>query len=140
MITRNKVFRDKAPKRQKTQLERERDKARRERRENEFLFIWKALNGPALVREHQFHPTRKWRCDFAHIETRVAIEIEGGTWSKKGKSRHTTGKGYAEDREKYNAAQELGWKVFCLTTNMITAKQAEKIIATIKFTSVRADL
>lgn len=128
MITRNKVFRDKAPKRQKTQLERERDKARRERRENEFLFIWKALNGPALVREHQFHPTRKWRCDFAHIETRVAIEIEGGTWSKKGKSRHTTGKGYADDCEKYNSAIELGWNVFRLTSDMIKCTEAEKII------------
>lgn len=138
MITRNKVFREKAPKRQKTQLEKERDRARRQRRENEFLFIWNALNGPALVREHRFHPTRKWRCDFAHLQTRVIIEIEGGTWSKK-KNRHTTGNGYADDREKYNSAQELGWKVFSLTSDMITAKQAERIIAVINSTTWRVE-
>ena len=138
MITRNKIFREKAPKRQKTQLEKERDKARRERRENQFLFIWNALNGPTLAREHRFAVNRKWRFDFAHLETRVAIEVEGGTWSKK-KNRHTTGKGYADDREKYNSAQELGWKVFSLTSDMITAKQAERIIAVINSTTWRGE-
>ena len=119
----------KTSKRPKTELEKLRAKAKRDRRENQFLFIWKAINGPELVREHKFADNRKWRFDFAHKDTRVAIEIEGGTW---GKSRHTTGSGYAEDREKYNTAQELGWKVFCLTSDKITANQAERIMAVIK--------
>lgn len=136
MNTVTKYYREKAPKRALTQLQKERRKAQRQRLENKFLFIWKALNGPELVREHRFVSNRKWRFDFAHLETCVAIEIEGGTWGKK-KSRHTTGKGYADDCEKYNAAQDLFWKVFRLTADMITAKQAEKIIGTINSTARR---
>ena len=120
----------------KTELQRLQAKAKRERHESKFAMLWKARKGPSitiLIREYKFHPTRKWRFDFAHLETRVAIEVEGGTWSKK-KNRHTTGKGYADDREKYNSAQELGWKVFSLTPEMITIKQVERIASVINST------
>lgn len=138
MTTVTKYYREKAPKQAKTQLQKEREKARRERRESEFLFLWKALRGPDLVREHRFAENRKWRFDFAHVDTRVAIEIEGGTWGKR-KSRHTTGVGYSKDAEKYNAAAELGWKVFRLTSDRITAKEAERIMGVINSTTWRID-
>jgi hypothetical protein len=35
--------------------------------ERRFELLWRILNGPELVREFQFHPTRKWRADFAHL-------------------------------------------------------------------------
>lgn len=128
MITRSKVFREKAPKRMKTELEKLRAKAKREAQENKFFFTWNSLNGPELVREHQFIGNRKWRFDFANIQTRIAIEIEGGTWSG---GRHTRGSGYAKDCEKYNAATALGWRVFRLTSDMINTKNITAIIETI---------
>lgn len=84
--------------------------------EKTFLFKWKVCQGPALEREFVFHPSRKWRFDFAHLESRTAIEIEGGIWTA---SRHTTGRGFSNDCEKYNEAALRGWAVFRLTGDMI---------------------
>jgi len=68
------------------------------------------------VMEYRFHPTRRWRLDFAWPDIRLAVEIEGGTW---GVSRHTTGTGFAEDCVKYNAAVALGWRVLRYTTGYV---------------------
>lgn len=62
--------------------------------------------------EYRFHPTRKWRFDFAIPSMMVAIEYEG---IHSAKSRHTTVTGYSKDTEKYNAATILGWKVLRYT-------------------------
>jgi len=66
--------------------------------------------------EHRFHPTRRWRFDFAWPAIKVAVEIEGGTWAA---GRHTRPAGYAGDCCKYNAAVLLGWRVLRYTTQMI---------------------
>lgn len=68
------------------------------------------------VREHQFHPKRKWRFDFAYPDLMIAIEIEGGIWTQ---GRHITPQGFMRDIEKYNAAAELGWRVFRIPAHEI---------------------
>lgn len=60
------------------------------------------------VEEHRFHPTRKWRFDFAWPSHQVAVEVEGGAFSG---GRHTRGMGFVADCEKYNAAVLAGWLV-----------------------------
>lgn len=80
--------------------------------EAEFDLAWTALGGPALLSEHRFHPTRRWRFDRAHASSKTAIELEGGIWIQ---GRHTRGQGFQNDTEKYNTAQLLGWTVFRLT-------------------------
>ncbi len=45
-----------------------------------FLMLWKAVGGPPLEREYRFHAERRWRADFAHLQARVLIEVEGGIW------------------------------------------------------------
>ena len=67
-----------------------------------------------FVREHRFHPSRRWRFDFAWVEHRVALEVEGSVWAR---GRHTRGKGYLSDIEKYNEATLLGWKVLRVATD-----------------------
>lgn len=62
--------------------------------------------------EYRFHEYRKFRFDIAIVEEKIAIEYEG-IFSKK--SRHTSVKGYSVDADKYNLAQQLGWKVFRYT-------------------------
>ena len=60
------------------------------------------------VVEYKFHPTRKWRFDFANPELKIACEQDGGCFIK---GRHSRGVGQLKDMEKFNEAVMLGWKV-----------------------------
>lgn len=64
------------------------------------------------VKEFRFHPTRKWRFDYAIPEHKIAIEIDGGVWTQ---GRHTRPQGYINDMEKFNAAAAMGWLVLKFT-------------------------
>jgi len=86
--------------------------------EERFANVWKILGGPEPERELQFHDERKWRFDFAWPAEKVAIEIEGGTWTQGG-GRHNRAAGFASDCVKYNAATLAGWKVFRITSDML---------------------
>ena len=100
--------------------------------ERAFAYHWRALGGPPLVREHRFAPPRRWRMDFVHLPTKVAIELEGGIWTR---GRHVRGDGFQRDAEKHNAAQAMGWVVFRLTGGMLRDDPAgaiEQILATIR--------
>lgn len=72
------------------------------------------------VKELKFHPTRRWRFDFAFVNEKLAIEVEGGVWSG---GRHTRGNGFLKDMEKYNEATRLGWRLLRTTPNQVETKQ-----------------
>lgn len=85
-----------------------------------------SFTGCHVVAEHKFHDTRKWRLDFAIVDLKIGIEIEGGVWSG---GRHTRGNGFVEDMEKYNAAVTLGWVILRFTPqdlNKITTFETVK--------------
>ena len=65
-----------------------------------------------LEAEYKFHDERRWRFDWCFPTLKISIEYEGIFSAK---SRHTTAKGFTGDTEKYNAAQQLGWKVYRYT-------------------------
>ncbi len=71
--------------------------------------------------EYRFHPTRKWRFDFACPDVMLAAEINGGIFKK---GRHSRGAGQTADYEKINAAIELGWRVFQFGPTQIRSGQA----------------
>lgn len=73
-----------------------------------------------------FHPTRKWRFDYAWIPQAVAVECEGGVWSG---GRHTRGGGFIKDMEKYNEAARLGWRVFRFTPRQLKTGEAQAYMA-----------
>lgn len=75
----------------------------------QFYLIMKSFDGIEL--EYKFHPTRRFKFDFAIPEKKIAIEYEGIS----GKSRHTSITGYTRDCEKYNIATGMGWRVFRYT-------------------------
>lgn len=81
-------------------------------------------------REYRFDEERRWRFDFAYPEHKVAIEVEGGVFQQ---GRHTRGKGFTADCEKYNRATELGWAVFRYPTAQVkngeAIKQLRRILA-----------
>jgi very-short-patch-repair endonuclease len=71
---------------------------------------------PAPIRERRFAPPRRWRFDYAWPAQRLALEIEGGTWTG---GRHVRGRGYEADCEKYSEAALRGWRVLRVTTTML---------------------
>lgn len=91
-----------------------------------FAAMWQQIGGPPLEREHTFAKPRRWRFDFAHLASRCAVELEGGTHSG---GRHTRHAGFRGDCEKYNAAQRLGWQVYRYTGDMLTPDALEELAA-----------
>lgn len=99
--------------------------------ENKFFLAWVTFGGPPLLREYRFHPVRKWRLDFAHVEAKIGFEIQGGLY--KAESGHRSREGVKRDYEKSNAAQELGWKVFSVTSEAVNSPaQIEHLIKVIE--------
>lgn len=76
----------------------------------------RAAGLPLPVEEFRFHPTRRWRFDLCWQNQKLAVEIEGGTWSH---GRHVRGKGFQLDCIKYAEALCLGWRVLRVTTAMV---------------------
>ena len=75
--------------------------------------------------EHRFHPTRKWRFDYAWEDHRIALEVEGGVWVG---GRHTSGAGFVKDMEKYNEAACLGWRIIrCQPRELCSIKTVDTI-------------
>ena len=85
----------------------------------------RALNLPAPQAEYKFHPTRRWRFDYAWPEFRCALEVEGGVWSR---GRHTRGSGFRGDMEKYNSATTDGWAIVrCEPSDLRNGKAAKLV-------------
>ena len=79
--------------------------------------------------EYKFHGERNWRADFLITGTKILVEVEGGIWSG---GRHTRGKGFIADMEKYNAAAVMGFKVLRFDTQQVKSglaiKQIENLV------------
>ena len=99
--------------------------------EDQFLSLWQA-HYPQLVLEREFSDIDAWekdyqerylkskrskryRLDFAHLESKVGVEIQGGVYNR---GRHVTGSGYERDCKKYNLAYTSEWTIFLLTNSM----------------------
>lgn len=80
---------------------------------------------PPPLTEFPFHPTRRWRFDYAWPSLKLAVEQEGGTWCR---GRHVRPKGYEADCEKYSEAALMGWRVLRFTTDMIRDGRALSMI------------
>lgn len=81
-------------------------------------FAWQAhvANLPPHVAEYRFSPPRRWRFDFAWPDHLLAVELEGGTYTR---GRHVRPQGFEADCEKYNAAVLAGWRVLRFTRKML---------------------
>jgi hypothetical protein len=53
-----------------------------------------------------------WRLDFAWPDQRIALEVEGGVWSR---GRHVRPAGFLGDVSKYNAVTMQGWRLLRVT-------------------------
>jgi len=91
-------------------------------------------NGIEFINEYKFDNTTEkgYRFDFAIIDKKIAIEIEGiGPPGKE--SRHQRFQGYMEDCEKYNLAVMQGWKIYRIPSPWLTSKRySNKVIKFLK--------
>ena len=94
--------------------------------ERAFAGFWVRFGGDATLLTEQY-PFRRWQFDFAILPLKIAIEIDGGTWTK-GKSSHSWGPGIRRQTLKRNAAVLDGWRVLVFTSDMITNKEADEHI------------
>jgi hypothetical protein len=106
--------------------------------EQQFALLWDYLF-PSIDLYHDyslglrdaFNPLdpkkkRRYRADFVHLPTRVAIEIQGGIYQSE-RTGHTSIRGVERDCLKISLATLHGWKVFLLSPNMIDRYTVEAI-------------
>lgn len=111
--TRKPALKIKPPKTDGTPAARHRTpKADKPAETDAFTKICAAALHAECVKEYRFHPTRKWRFDYALPAFMIALEVEGGVWTG---GRHTSAKGFLGDIEKYNKAALMGWRLFRVT-------------------------
>ncbi len=87
--------------------------------------MFQALGLPEPVAEYKFHPTRRWRIDWAWPEHKLAVELEGGCWIR---GRHNRGSGYLKDMEKYNALTLMGFHLLRFTPQQWRSLEAHRTI------------
>lgn len=114
-----------------------------------FLFHWRVMASdlPEPATQYIFHPTRKWRLDFAWPELKIGVEINGaggggygnpvichacgtrvrarlkngglGKELRMGDPSHSSAAGQSRDAEKQNALAIAGWRPLTFTSVML---------------------
>ena len=100
--------------------------ANKDKHERAFRFACTIAGLPQPSKEISFHPGRKWRFDFAWVDKKLAVEINGGG----GRGRHNSVIGATKDAEKMNAAIVLGWRVLVFT--VVSIRDTAVVADTIK--------
>jgi very-short-patch-repair endonuclease len=89
--------------------------------EDTFAFQLDAYGLTGYVREYAAIPGRKFRFDFAFIQERLLIEVQGGTFSG---GAHGRGVGIHRDYEKGNLAVQHKWRVLQFDTKQVKSGEA----------------
>lgn len=83
-----------------------------------FASLWVAYYPEIdLHSEHRFAPPRRFRFDFAHLPSKIAIELQGGIFIDN--TRHINGAALVKEHEKLNLAASLGWRIFYVSTKTV---------------------
>ena len=88
--------------------------------------ILKARKMPTPELEYRFHPVRKFRLDYAWVDAKVGLEVDGGIWTG---GAHGRGTGIVRDQEKTNLAAGLGWRILRCTPSKLFADETIDYIA-----------
>ena len=89
--------------------------------EAELAMQIRTLGLPEPIREYPAIKGRKFRFDFAWLEQRLLVEVNGGTFTRGG---HSTGVGIRRDYEKANLAQLAGWRVLMFDGRAVRSGEA----------------
>lgn len=80
-----------------------------------------------IVKEHKFLPNRRFRFDYAILEYKIAVEVEGGIWLKGGGA-HSRPANILRDMEKYTLASVDGWVVIRRTPQQLITNETLLLI------------
>lgn len=90
-----------------------------------FPELVKRETGFTITPEYRFDDKRRWRIDYAIVEKKIAIEVEGGAYTQ---GRHTRGVGFIADMEKYNELTRHGWRLIrVIPKDLVTVKTLKLI-------------
>ena len=89
--------------------------------EDTFAMQLDAVGLDGYMREYQAIPGRRFRFDFCWVKERLAVEIQGGTYSR---GAHARPLGIKRDYEKGNLAIKYGWRVLQFDADMVKSGQA----------------
>ena len=95
--------------------------------ELELLAQIRMVGLPEPVREYRAIPGRRFRFDFAWVEQRLLVEVQGAIFVKGG---HSSGVGIMRDHEKNNLAVLNGWRVIYVNSKTIDSGKAIRDIET----------
>ena len=84
--------------------------------ENELLFQIRAFHLPEPEREAKLAPGREFRTDFYDPPYKLALEVEGGSWSH---GAHTRGARFESDCLKYDRIALEGITLLRFTADMV---------------------
>lgn len=86
-----------------------------------------AVHGlPSPESEYRFHPTRRWRLDYAWPDIKLGLEVDGGLWIR---GKHGRGAGIVKDQDKGNALAMLGWRLLRVQPGQLTTIGTVRMIA-----------
>jgi very-short-patch-repair endonuclease len=91
----------------------------------------KAYNMEGWVQQYRPDPERKYRLDFAWVDRKLAVEVDGAVHRIKGR--------FKADVERHNLLQLLGWKVLRFTPADVEAGKAIDVLIAL-LVSKRIDL
>ena len=81
--------------------------------------------------ELQFHPLRRWKFDLSWPGYMLAIEVQGGIWSR---GRHNRGAAMLKEWEKLNEAATMGWRIlYCQPSSLCMVDFAKTIKKALNF-------
>jgi len=78
-----------------------------------------------MVRELRAIPKRRFRIDFAWPDLKLAVEVQGGLWTR---GRHSRPMGIVKDYEKFNLLTLHGWRVLLLTSLDVRGEKGLEMI------------
>ena len=99
-----------------------------------FLALLRREGLPVPDTEYRFHPTRRFRLDFAWPDYRLGLEVDGGVWTG---GKHGRGTGIVKDQEKTNEAAALGWRILRVTpANLVSTQTVRWIRESLRYYGV----
>lgn len=89
---------------------------------DQLLVQIRAARFPAPKEEVLFHPTRKWRFDLAWPDFKIAVEYQGGIFSRL--ASHSSVTNMLRDQEKANEAVLHDWILITVNARTVISAQA----------------
>lgn len=113
------------PRRRKSEAEKALARAEATKARDRFFAALRYAGVPLPEYEVRFHPTRRWRFDYAWVDQRCALEVNGGLYVI---GHHSRGASVEDDYEKLNHAAARGWRVLQVTPRKLAKPTTVSLI------------